>query len=311
MMLAYGEGWCQYYTGVRVSGYVLIKKNETVLFTKEPRLKTKSRILNTAPEEYLKKTKKLGIVYEGFPLPEYNKLKKTGLKIYDSSEKAWEKRKVKQKEEIRKLKKAVAWTAKVFQETLPEVTPGMTEKHVAAVIAGKLLEKAEALSFPLIVASGPNTEHIHWYPTNRKIKRGDLVIIDAGVIMNGYCSDMTRTLLLGNDKKKKELIEACKQAHISLQDHAPRTLEDTVSVIEQALGEKKRLTKYAYGHGIGIDVHEPPVLRKNETGLLKKGMVLAIEPGLHVKGLGGARIEDDYYYDGKKWEMLAKCERRF
>jgi Xaa-Pro aminopeptidase len=207
-------------------------------------------------------------------------------------------RTVKSAEEIEKIQKAVGLNELVFQETYKSLTPGQTEREVAiAIESAMMLKGAEGPAFPTIVAAGPNAALPHAIPTDRAIKEGETVIIDMGLKLNGYCSDMTRTVVLGKpDKRTKETIRLVRQA----QRAALQTITAGIMVKEADWAARKIITDaglgknfgHGLGHGVGLAVHEPPSLNRTRRNKLQPGMVVTVEPGVYLPGWGGVRLEN-------------------
>jgi Xaa-Pro aminopeptidase len=206
---------------------------------------------------------------------------------------------IKDADELRHLQTAADVLDHCLKHVLSELEPGMTEHQVARMVELYLLEHAEGTSFPSIVASGPNASIPHAVPTGRRIQAGEVLKIDIGARWRGYCSDMTRTLCIGKpvDSKLTELHALVLEA----QEHAERNLRpgmtgrevDSLSrdVIARA-GYGEAFT-HSLGHGIGLEVHEPPWLSQlRGDAVLQPGMVFSVEPGVYLPGWGGVRIED-------------------
>jgi len=174
---------------------------------------------------------------------------------------------------------------------------------------------AEKLSFDTIVASGPNGAMCHAVPSDRPIQVGEPIIIDMGAKVEGYCSDMTRTICLGEpDETFKRIYDIVLGAQLT----AIATLEVGMSgeqadrlartVIEEAsYGES---FGHALGHGLGLNVHELPRLGKDSTDTLAEGMVTTIEPGIYLPGWGGVRIEDVVVLEEGKAKVLSKASKQ-
>ncbi len=204
----------------------------------------------------------------------------------------------KQSEEIEKIQKSVLVNEEVFQEVFKGLKPGMTEVEVALQIETTMrLKGAERPSFDTIVAGGPNGALPHAVPSNRPLKKGEPVVIDMGLILDGYCSDMTRTVVLGTpDSKTKKLFRLVRKAQKAGMAAIKAGVVDkdvdraARQVIEKAgYGDK---FGHGLGHGVGIAVHEPPSLSKRSRKKLKEGMVVTVEPGVYLPGWGGIRLEN-------------------
>lgn len=210
-----------------------------------------------------------------------------------------EQRMVKDEEEIACTKAAIRCAEAGFEKLLPRLKIGMTEKDVADELHYLVSkEGAEALSFGTIVGSGPRGALAHAFPTGKKIENGDMVVIDFGVMKDGYCSDMTRTLLFGDVTPEHMRIFNLVQES---QDKAiaavrPGVLAREVEDAHRAVFLRENLDDYALrglGHGIGLQIHEcPRIVIGNET-VLRPGMIFTVEPGLYFPDDCGVRTEDD------------------
>lgn len=187
----------------------------------------------------------------------------------------------------------------VFASVLPIIRAGVTEREVAAQMEKLALEikDVEGLAFPTIVASGPNGAEPHAEITDRVLETGDLVTVDFGVKIGGYMSDMTRTFLLGAvNEKKRRIYSSVKRAQAAGLKAAKAGMScKALDAVCRDIIEKDGFGEYfihTTGHGIGTEVHEDPRLGQASEAFLEAGMVVTIEPGIYIEGLGGARIED-------------------
>jgi len=199
--------------------------------------------------------------------------------------------------EVAQIRKAVRLASGVFPSLLKSIHSGIAENEVAAELEYLARRAgAERMSFETIVASGPNSALPHARPTRRKIRRG-FVVLDYGVILGGYCSDMTRTIWVGRaSKRAARIYSAVLEAQLAGIDAARSGVE--AQAVDQAARDvlcKHKLDKYfthSLGHGVGLEIHEAPRLAKGQTQRLEAGMVVTIEPGVYIPGSGGVRIED-------------------
>lgn len=221
-------------------------------------------------------------------------------------------REVKEPDELVKLRKAADVSVAAFNELLPQLHVGMTEREVANLLDQIIKSKgAEKPSFDTIVASGFRSALPHGTSTEKVIEAGELVTIDFGYYVDGYTSDITRTLAFGEiAPEAKRIYEVTKQALDAtiLAAKAGMLAKDLDAVardIITAAGYGKEFN-HSTGHGIGLDIHEGPVIsaRASEADVLAEGMLLTIEPGIYVAGLGGVRIEDDIILTGNTSENL-------
>ena len=204
----------------------------------------------------------------------------------------------KQSEEIEKIQKSVLLNEEVFQEVFKRLKPGMTEVEVALQIENTMrLKGAERPSFDTIVAGGPNGALPHAVPSNRPLQKGEPIVIDMGLILDGYCSDMTRTVVLGTpDSKTKKLFRLVRKAQKAgmAAIKAGVIAKDVDRAARQVIEKAGYGDKFGHGlgHGVGIAVHEPPSLSKRSRKKLKEGMVVTVEPGVYLPGWGGIRLEN-------------------
>lgn len=204
-------------------------------------------------------------------------------------------------EEIEALQLAIDLIEKVLAEGIKQIKIGMTEAEVVAELEF-LMRKfgADGPSFGTIVLSGKKAALPHGIPDESTIKNGDLLLIDFGVIKDGYCSDITRTFAIGDvDERQKAIYEIVKQANetaiASIQANQPLQLFDQAA---RDVIEGKGYSEYfttRVGHGLGIEVHEEPSIHGRNVELSSPGMVFTIEPGIYIPNDIGVRIEDIIY----------------
>jgi Xaa-Pro aminopeptidase len=224
-------------------------------------------------------------------------------------------RSIKEPEELALITKAVELGDAAFRQAAATIHVGMTEKEAAWEIESLLHQiGSEGVAFEIIVASGPNSALPHARPSEKVIRSGEPVVIDMGARYGGYCSDLTRTLFLGQAsqtmrdiydivlKAQTAAIEGVKSGMDAAQaDRLSR------SIIEQAgYGEN---FGHGLGHGVGLAVHELPTVGPASTGSLANGMVFTIEPGIYLPGQGGVRIEDMVVLQNRKTRVLTRAEK--
>jgi Xaa-Pro aminopeptidase len=207
-------------------------------------------------------------------------------------------RMVKSPEEIARIRRSVATNSQAFEQAVRRVKAGMTEAELAAELEYRMRRLgAEKPSFETIVAGGPRSALPHAHPTDAKLANGQLVVVDMGATQGGYCSDMTRMLFLGEPGAKvKRTYRAVLEAQLAGID-AVRAGARTRQVDAAARRVLKgygldRAFVHSTGHGLGLEIHEPPRIGKNDKGRLEAGMAITIEPGVYLEGFGGIRIED-------------------
>ncbi|HKN99879.1 MAG TPA: Xaa-Pro peptidase family protein [Pseudonocardiaceae bacterium] len=207
---------------------------------------------------------------------------------------------VKDEAEIEALRMACAAADRALAELLEQggLRPGRTEREISRDLEGRMLDNgAAAVSFETIVASGPNSAIPHHRPTDRELATGDFLKLDFGALVDGYHSDMTRTLVLGEpagwQRELYQLVAASQAAgraalapgtEVSDVDAAARDVIDDAGYGEEFL--------HGLGHGVGLEIHEAPTLSRTGDGRLAAGMAVTVEPGVYLAGRGGVRIED-------------------
>jgi Xaa-Pro dipeptidase len=208
-------------------------------------------------------------------------------------------RAVKDEAEIAAMEKAVLVAERGIASLLPRIKIGMSEKQVAAMLTQELLTGgAESLAFGPIVASGPNSASPHAWPTERPLQDGDLLVIDWGVYIDGYPSDITRTFAVGEiDAELKHIYETVKMANsVGKQTARPgATGQDVDRAARKVIDDAGYGEQFFHrtGHGLGLEVHEMPNIVEGNLEPLIPGNVFTVEPGIYLTGRGGVRIEDD------------------
>ncbi len=223
---------------------------------------------------------------------------------------------VKDESELEALRTAVEITDKVFDEVLQLLKIGITEKEIALELAMRYRKYGEGEAFPSIVASGPNSALPHANSGERRLKKGDFVVVDAAAKYAGYNADMTRTVVIGKATEKHHeiyaLVKKSQQAGIDAvyAGVACKVVDDaTRDVIADAGYGDKYI--HSTGHGIGLEVHAYPRLSQQSEEILKENNVVTIEPGIYITGWGGVRIEDDVVVKKDGNEVLNKTSRDF
>ena len=207
-------------------------------------------------------------------------------------------RAIKSKDEIDLICKAQSIAETAFRGVLEMIAPGMTEKDIAIEL-DYLMKKngADEPSFDTIIAAGPNGACCHAIPSDRKLQKGDLVVMDFGARYQGYCSDMTRTIAIGEpcDELKKIYRIVQEAQALTLRAVRPGITGQKLDAIARECIKAKGYGEYfghGLGHGFGLEVHEAPYANKVYTQEFVAGMTITVEPGIYLEGLGGVRIED-------------------
>ncbi len=246
------------------------------------------------------KIKKLGFEGNSISFLEHKKLSKYFNNIYHLS--ISKLRSVKTSDEISKVEKACKLGDKTFEYVVKKIKKGVSEKELAFEIEFFIKKQGADISFPPIVAFGKNSSVPHHLPTNNQLTNNQIVLLDFGIKLNNYCSDMTRTVFFGSanaefKKMYQTVLEAQKKAIQQLNNLTMKQLAIKASEIDKIA--RDYITSkgfptipHSLGHGIGLEVHESPHLSPLSKDILKENMVFSIEPGAYVPGFGGMRIED-------------------
>jgi Xaa-Pro aminopeptidase len=224
-------------------------------------------------------------------------------------------RMVKDAGEIERMAAAAALGVRLFDHILGFLRPGITENAVAAELEYRArLWGAEAMSFPTIVASGPRSAMPHGTASEAKLPRRGFVTLDFGVILNGYCSDMTRTVHLGRATERER---NAYDAVLAAQENAVAAVAagvkagDVDEAARSVLREAKLAEYFTHstGHGVGLEIHESPRIAMAQQALLTKGMVVTIEPGVYIPGAFGLRIEDTVVVERRGCRVLTPATK--
>lgn len=219
---------------------------------------------------------------------------------------------IKDEDELENLRKAAQFADKAVEIGCQEIAEGKTELEVLMAIEFEMKKQGiQKMSFDTMVLSGPKTASPHGTPGDRKIQKGDFILFDLGVVYNGYCSDITRTVAFGEpseaQRKIYETVKNAEQAAVDLVRPGVKAMElDKASrdVITGA-GYGEYFT-HRLGHGLGISVHEYPSITGTNEFVLEEGMVFTIEPGIYHPEVTGVRIEDDVVVTADGVEVLTK-----
>ena len=243
-------------------------------------------------------------------------LSRSGFRLIATSNMVEDLRIRKDNSEVKRIRNAVQLASGVFSSLVQSFRPRITENHLAAELEYLARSAgAEKMSFDSIVASGPNSALPHARPTPRAIGRG-FVVLDYGVILAGYCSDMTRTVWVGRATgEARQIYSAVLEAQLAaIAVVAPGVEAQAVDQAARDVLRKHKLDKYfthSLGHGVGLEIHEAPRLAKGQTQKLEPGMVVTIEPGVYIPGRGGVRIEDMVLVTKTGCEVLTPTPKEF
>lgn len=219
---------------------------------------------------------------------------------------------VKDADEVEAIRGAAELAQEALAEVLPTVRVGDTEQAVAARLELALrLRGSEWHPFETIVASGPRSALPHARPSSRPIGRGDWLLFDFGAQLEGYCSDLTRTVVVGAaaDSRQREVYEVVRQAQLRAREglqpgmsgrEADALARDVISAA--GFGES---FGHSLGHGLGLEVHEAPRLARTAEDPIPAGVVVTVEPGIYLEGWGGVRLEDDIFLTARGAQCLS------
>jgi Xaa-Pro aminopeptidase len=221
----------------------------------------------------------------------------------------------KDESEIGRITAAAEVATTALGRTLPQIRPGMKELAVAGVLEKELRDAgSEGFPFASIVASGPRAALPHAHSSAREIESGDFLLMDFGAVVDGYCSDVTRTVVVGRaSDEHRAVYDVVRQANerASSGVRAGMTGRDADGLARDYIERAGfgPLFGHSLGHGIGLEVHEAPRLARTAEGALAEGAVVTIEPGIYRPGWGGVRIEDDVVLEASGPRILTKFAR--
>lgn len=269
------------------------------------------------------KVKKLGIEADDLTYMEYLSLtKKIEKEIFIPSDIISENIRIKKSpEEIRAIEKACMLGDKAFTYLLTKIKEGMSEKDLAMEYDFFVKKAGADISFTTIVAFGENGSLPHHVPTNKKLSKNNFIVLDFGVKLDNYCSDMTRTIFFGKaNEKQKKMYETVLQAQQLAIDYIERSWtsqDDYLKASEVDKIARDYIISKGYpsmphslGHGIGLLVHEQPRLTPHSTDILSEGMVFSVEPGIYLPSKEGVRIEDLVALKKDGVEILTKAPKQ-
>jgi len=224
-------------------------------------------------------------------------------------------REVKDDEEIEAIEKSVNLADQAFEKILGMLKPGLQEREISLELEFFIRRAgASKVPFPLILASGPRGALPHGVASERVLGGGDMITLDYGAVLNNYCSDLSRTVVLGEPSpKQKELYAIVLEAQLA----GIAAVRPGIQAREVDYVVRKVIEKHGYGenfghstgHGLGLSIHEPPRLSSKDETVLKAGMVVTIEPGIYLPGWGGVRIEDTILVTEDGCRVLSKSPK--
>lgn len=260
-----------------------------------------------------KKLKKIGFETAWLPFEEYAQIKDElplGFSLQPVGRVLEEQRMVKSPAEADRIRRSVALNSQAFSSILKRIQPGVTEQGVAAALDYEMrCRGAEKPAFETIVAVGDRTALPHAHPTARPLGSNELLLIDMGATLGGYASDMTRMIFCGSAPRKvRDLYRAVLEAQLAAIDAVrPGITAGKVDAAARGVLRKHGLDRaflHSTGHGLGLEIHEPPRIGRRDQTVLRPGMAITIEPGAYLPELGGVRIEDTVLVTASGCEVL-------
>jgi len=260
---------------------------------------------------------RLGVEFLNMRVLELKQLEQhaPGCQVLDAGKVLSELRKTKDAEEIERMRQAIRITEQALHEVTSLIQPGRTDSEITAGLKIAFLRAgAQGLSFEPIVGVGPDSASAHGTPAGRTIEPGDLIVIDCGVTYEGYMADITRTFAAGPVAPELERVyEVVKEANAA----GRAAVRPGVSAQEVDRAARRVIVQAGYGeyfthrtgHGLGLEVHEPPYIVEGNEEPLQPGMTFTIEPGIYLPGRGGVRIEDDVLVTPQGAETLTTFPR--
>ncbi|MFH1750802.1 MAG: Xaa-Pro peptidase family protein [Candidatus Micrarchaeota archaeon] len=301
-----------------------LEENTAIRENKSNRLGLDLQIFKSGKEHIemlrreLKGVKKLGINYSGISVATKQRLQselKTG--FIDAGAALRSARLIKDEIEISKIKKAVDIAENAFGKVVDDgiIETGVRERDIAAELGYQIQKNGGTQSFPSIIAFGKNSAEPHYGTGDAKLRRGDFVLIDWGAKFQRYCSDLTRTFVFGraNSKQQRmlELVEDAQEVAFNLmQDGVNGAAVHSAALDFINKSEFKGRFVHATGHSLGLEVHDGAGLGREKIEL-KEGVVITVEPGIYVKGVGGVRLEDDVLIKKGGIEKMSRKNRFF
>ncbi len=321
----------RYLTGLSEEGSLILAQRENVFITDSRYIESVNHKLTLDDEIIAYDSRNLSKYdYEGFFMLDenvgfeesyltYEKYKKYlhtyQVNLIETENLLENQRIVKDEEEYNSIKKACEITDKAFEYIIRNIKKGMTEKEVTFEIERFMISNgADDRAFETIVAFGENSSMPHAVPTDRVVQKGDIIQFDFGAKVNGYCSDFSRVVFVEEMKEEyKEVydfvLDEQKRLKECLKDGA--NIKTVIKDRETEYKLKNYQIMHAFGHGVGLEIHELPVLRSNQDNILKENSIIAIEPGVYIPGKFGVRIEDTCRVTKLDSESMTKSKRNY
>ncbi len=260
-------------------------------------------------------TGRIGVEYTAMRVLELRAIEeRASVTVEDATALLADLRMVKDADEIEAMRRAVRVIEDALAVAVKAMRPGATEREIAMIWDQAIGAAGSEPSFETSVASGPNSANPHHTPGDRVLQRGDLVILDGGARIDGYCSDITRTFAIGElDEQKRTIYDAVLRANragfaVVRPGASGADVDAAAREVIESSGYGPQFL-HRTGHGLGIEIHEPPYMHSGEPAPLREGVTFTIEPGIYVAGVGGVRIEDDVVITADGGECLTSYPR--
>ncbi len=315
------------------NGFVVLTATETHFFT-DPRYDIEARTNISAKVHVVKgsitpkilevakrkKLKRIGFESSWTRFDEYTRMKDglpLGFSLVPVGRIIEERRMLKSANEIEQIRRSVLLNSEAFARSLKRIRPGVRELDVAGEIEFQMKKLgAEKPAFETIIAAGAHSALPHAHPTGHKLSANELLLIDMGASLGGYCSDMTRVIHLGAPPKKlRELYNAVLEAQLAGVNAVRAGITaGRVDQVVRSVMKKHKLDKafvHSTGHGLGLEIHETPRLGRMDQTILQAGMAITIEPGAYIDGWAGIRIEDTVLVTTNGCEVLTPTSKEF
>jgi Xaa-Pro aminopeptidase len=322
----------RYLTGYTGSNGVVVLMPDRAVFFTDPRYRIQaaqevdcsvrvvSGVMLLSVAQYLRRIKSKRVGFEKSRMTvEAHQTLKDALPMRSSLEPVvgWieRQRAVKSSREISAIRRSVELNSRAFEQAAKHVRTGMRETELAAELDYRMRRQgAEGPAFETIVATGARTALPHARPTSARLVRGALLLVDMGAMLDGYASDMTRMLFLGKPGARvkrayKAVLEAQLAAVDAVRAGVPAKAVDRAARRVLASHGLANAFVHSTGHGLGLEIHEPPRIGKKEKTPLESGMAITIEPGVYLEGFGGIRIEDTVAVTDNGCEVLTPTSK--
>ncbi|MEK9143512.1 MAG: Xaa-Pro peptidase family protein [Patescibacteria group bacterium] len=312
--------------------YVLLTKKQTFLFTnslyreKTKTLKGVTVVEISREEPFARKlaealtgpgpVNRLGFEENNLTVAEYHKIMEVhkNVMLVPTQGRVEELRMIKREDEIENIRKAAKITDECFEFILKKIKPGINESEIAWEIEAFIRARSAQLAFSPIVAFGKNTSQPHYKTSDVGLRTSDIILVDFGARVNGYCSDMTRTVFVGKPedewKRAYETVLTAQQKALGYLT-GPGPVTSRADKIARKVIQNTGFPTYphSHGHGVGLDIHEAPRLTVKKDQILKPNMVITVEPGIYIEGQYGVRLEDLILLKEDGIEIVSKSNK--